>query len=61
MPEKGSFKMLAGPLDAKRKAGGSLGGEDPYQPGPKSTPDPLGYNKTKGGKKSAKKSAAYSE
>lgn len=53
---KGSFKMLAGPLDAKRKPGGSLGGDDVHQEGPKATPDPLGYVKAKGARKSSKKS-----
>lgn len=59
MAKNGKFSLLAGPLDAKRKPGGSLGGEDVTQPGPKSTPDPLGYNKTKGGSK--KSSSKYGE
>lgn len=58
MAKNGKFSMLAGPLDAPRKAGGSLGGEDVNQQGPKGIPDPLSLNKAKGARKSAKK---YSE
>jgi hypothetical protein len=57
MAKNGKFSMLAGPLDAKRKPGASLGGEDVHQEGPKSTPDPLGYVKAKGARKSAEKNS----